>query len=354
MEPFLDGRLELSRPKIWSTGVAIWADHPWIGSGAGSFGFVFDGYRPPRFPDAPRWAHNDYLNTLTDHGVAGFALWAGAGLAMLGLGWRGIKRSQRTGTPAANLFALTKWKLGLWLGLVAFALHLLVDFHTRIPALAYAAAMVMALLLRDEPGLRWNVPRGVAWVGGGVLALSAIGLATKVARPLYRAEGWRAEARRSIDRYAVRPEGDLRALARTARSALIRAVRANPGNAQAWADLAYASTLAVGTQDRAAAGYSAEMAADPALALCPTKAEYWVRKGAALDLQLGRPEAEACFVRATELSPNSARWWYYYAEHLRAFPQRQVDALRALETCLALDPYYPPAERLRQRIFTGR
>jgi tetratricopeptide (TPR) repeat protein len=198
------------------------------------------------------------------------------------------------------------------------------------------------------------VSRGLAWSGGAALALVSVGLAAKVAAPLYRAEGLRAEARLAIDRYARTPEGDLKALVQAARSSLLRAVRIDPDNAQAWADLAYATSLAVEPQQRAAAGHAAELAADRALALCPNKAEYWVRKGVALDLQLGRPEAEACYRKATELAPRSALWWYYYAFYLQAFPERIREAQEALATCLALDPHYPPAERLRQRISTLR
>jgi len=60
-------------------------------------------------PDNPVWAHNDYLNTLADHGVVGFALWAGAGLAMLGLGGLESRRSQRTAAPAAKVFGLARF-----------------------------------------------------------------------------------------------------------------------------------------------------------------------------------------------------------------------------------------------------
>jgi O-antigen ligase len=354
LEPFFDGRFELSRPKIWSTSVRIWEDHPWMGLGPGSFVVAFDRYRPPQFHDAPLWAHNDYLNTLVDYGAIGLLLWGGAGLAVMILGWRAIQRSRRTGAVATTPFGLTKWKLGLWLGLLAFALHLAVDFHTKIPALAYAAAIVMALMLREEPGLERRVPRAIAWAAGTAIALLALFLAVRVAWPAYRAEGLRWEARRAIDRYATCPSGDLRPLARASQSALIRAVRIDPSNAQAWADLAYATTLAVAPENRVAAGHAAELAADRALALCPSVAEFWVRKGAALDLQRGRPEAEDCFKQATMLAPNSGRWWYHYAYHLQAFPERRAEAEKALATCLTLDPYYPPAERLRQRIFNGR
>jgi hypothetical protein len=353
LEPFFDGRFELSRPNIWRGGARIWADHPWMGSGPGSFAVTFDRYRPPGYRDQPAWAHNDYLNTLTDYGVIGFALWAGAGVALLGLGWRRVRRAQHRGSGVSP-FGLAKWKLGLWLGLLAFALHLCVDFHTKIPALAYAAAIVMGLLLRDSPDGELTIPRGVAAFGGASVALGAFVLAIAVAPPLYQGERLRAAARSEIDRHARLREGDPGVLGRRTRTMLLQAVRMDPTNGQAWADLAYATAIGADTANRVSMGHAAELAADRALVLCPDVAEYWVRKGVALDLQLGRRDAESCFQRATALAPNSAVWWYYYARHLHAFPERSADAQRALATCLTLDPYYPPAERLRQRFPTGR
>ncbi len=356
MEPFLDGRFELSRPKVWGGAFRIWQDHPWIGTGAGSFNLMFDQYRPRLFLDIPVWTHNDYLNTLSDYGLVGFALWAGAGGALLWLGWRGIRRTQQAGTSAANVFGLTKWKLGLLVGLLAFAVHLAVDFHTKIPALAYAAAIVMALLLRDETALTQRVPRIGAWSAGLLLGVALLGVTVRTGLPLYRAEAIRFEARRSIDRYALGQEGDLAAIATAARADLSQAVRIDPANGQAWSDLAYAIALSGSGKDVdwVSTGHLAELAADKALELCPINAEFWVRKGVALDLQRGRPEAESCYRRAVDLAPNSARWWYYYAVHLQTFSERKDDARAAIETCLALDPYYRGADSLRRQLATAR
>ncbi|MDQ5980273.1 MAG: hypothetical protein QG602_3249 [Verrucomicrobiota bacterium] len=356
IDPFLERKFETSRPLIWKAGWQMWREEPWIGRGAAAYNVLFDQYRPRGFLNEPDWTHNDHLNTLIDYGLAGFALWMGAGLALGWAGWTAVRRARRETFTTDNLFALAKWKLGLWLGLVAYAVHLSVDFHTKIPALAFAAAMVAALLVRDEPAWWRPVRRVPAWLLVGGLMLAVVALAWRVASPLYRAEAIRVEARRQIERYALTGEGNLAEIAPAAKSALTRAVRMDPGNGQAWADLSYATVQSwrAGKGDLVSLGRFAELAAEEALNRCPVDAEFWVRKAVALDIQRGRSETESCYRRALELAPNAPAWWYHYAYHLQAFPSRKAEAVKALETCLALDPSHGPANILRQQLTTNR
>jgi O-antigen ligase len=353
IQPFLSGQFETSRPIIWRVGAQIWREHPWLGSGAGSYNVVFESKRPRGFLNEPQWTHNDYLNTLSDYGLVGFALWAAAGAAWLWLGWRAVRRARRA--PASGLFGRWRWKFGLWLGLVAFALHLGVDFHTKLPALAFAAAVAAALLLRDEEeGSSVLPPAARGW--GVVAALGALALAGAVAAPLYRAEALREEWRRRIDKLAA-GQGTLDAVVPSAQIDFQRAVQLDPANAQAWADLSYAIALSwhvAGKPDPAAIGRRAEAAANRALALCPVIAEYWVRQAVALDLQRRTAEAEQAFRRALALGPNQPEWHYYWAFHLSAFPKRKAEAEAAVATCLSLDPANSEAVALRERLKLSR
>ncbi|MBI2517708.1 MAG: O-antigen ligase family protein [Opitutae bacterium] len=350
--PFLTGEFESSRPLIWRVGVAIWREHPWLGSGAGSYNVVFEPKRPRGFLNETQWTHNDYLNTLSDYGLAGIALWFAAGAALLWFGWRAVRRARRE--PVSPFFALWRWKLGLWLGLVAYALHLGVDFHTKLPALAFAAAVAAALLLRDEEDIQTEC-RGVRWLG--ILGSAAgLVLAWRMAAPLYRAEALREEWRYRIDKLAD-GQGRLDAVVPSAQIGFQDAVKFDPANGRAWADLAYAIALSwhvTPKADATAIGRRAEAAADRALALCPVSAEYWVRKGVALDMQRRPKDAETAFRRALALAPRHPEWHYYWAYHLSTFPERKAEAAEAVATCLSLDPANSAAVALRERLKASR
>lgn len=357
MEPFLTGEFESSRPILWHAGLRLWQEAPWLGTGAASYNVVFDRVRPRGFGDEPEWTHNDYLNTLSDYGAVGFVLWAGAAAAVLTLGWRGVRAARRqTASGAPSLFAGWRWRLAGWLGLVAFAVHLFVDFHTKIPALAYLAGLVAALVLREPAcGDSSDVPsRG----GSAALALCLIGVVAWCAwlgDRLYRAEALRFDARWEIDHVAL-GKGRLADAVPFALLNLQEAVKVDPANGRAWADLSYVQGLSwhVTRGNAVATGRRAAESAARAIALCPLVAESWVHQGVALDMQGRSAEAAPSFNRAIELAPTVARWRFYRAFHLSADPGRKSEALAELETCLSLDPYFAQAKALRARLSAGR
>jgi len=354
IDPMLEGRFEPTRPIMWKAAWQMWQEAPWTGRGAAAYNVLFDQYRPRGFLNEPDWTHNDYLNTLSDYGLIGLLLAVAAGSTLLIVGWRAVVWARREDRWRGEIFGHWRWRFGLWLGLVAYAVHLGVDFHTKIPALAFLAAVAAAWLVREEQDW-WRVPtRWLAWSAAGALATAGLLIGWRVASPLYRAEALRYEARRSIDRYARTGAGELHAIIPAARAAFIKATRLDPDNGQAWSDLAYATVqmLNAGGTDRVTLGRIAELAADEALQRSPVIAEFWVRKAVALDIQRGRPEAESCYRRALELAPHSAAWWFYYAHHLQAFPNRRSDALQAVETCLSLDRSFAGAEALRQQLLS--
>ncbi len=93
------------------------------------------------------YAHNEYLNTLADWGLAGLAIiTAVAGLILHGAwrAWRSVRRTAGDiGRRKSDKAALV---MGGAFGFVALLVHCAVDFDMHIPAVALLAVALMALL----------------------------------------------------------------------------------------------------------------------------------------------------------------------------------------------------------------
>jgi tetratricopeptide (TPR) repeat protein len=324
------------------------------GGGAGSFNVRFEQFRPERYQDEPQWAHNDYLNTLSDYGAVGFVLFFGAGAV---IAWRCSRERapRRRDWLDAPMFAGA-----LVAGGVAFGLQLFVDFHFKIPALAMAFAIIAALLVQRT----WPAEETVAGLSRGsrignlaaaVAVLAALGF---FVTPFYRAEALRYSARQAINRMAADEPGReaQRVILGNARADLNRAVEVYPGNAQAWADLSYVAALwsHVETGRSEELGREAEQAAARALSLAPIVPEFWLRQGVALDLQGRWSEAGGAYVGALKLAPASGQVWFYHAYHMGLNPTCTELADAAAAYCLRLDPGNKQAQSLRQRLANSR
>ena len=170
--------------------------------------------------------------------------------------------------------------------------------------------------------------------------------------PIYRGEAKRQEAQTLIARMAPgRSEPHLETLL-LARDNCTTATTISPLNGYAWADLAQvASALAqVDATNSQTWAREAERAANRALRISSHVAEFWMRRGVALDLQGRWVEAGAALVKAMELAPTRAAVWYLQAAHLSLSPNENGRALAAAGFSLRLDPGNPEAHALRQRL----
>jgi len=333
---------ERSRPAMWRGAWKIFEAHPVLGGGAGSYDALFEAYRPEGNRDQPIYAHCDYLNTLSDYGAVGFALLFGAA-AMVG--WRCAGARGLAGAAVT--------------GLLAFAIHLCVDFHLKIPALAMIVATIGALVTAEAwPGADGpeRTPGPLARAVALLVAAAAVGSTNFWVIPKYEADEARRQAREEIDRMA-RAGADVsgeRGVVAGARALLDRAVALDPANAQAWSDKAYADSLwaLVDPAQTKVLGIEAARDAGRALDLSRVVSEFWIRRGVGLDMQGRWRDAGADFSQALQIAPARADCWYYQAYHLSLSPGEIGPALAAADHCLRLDPGFLLAQSLRQRLAT--
>lgn len=349
---------ERSRPIMWRSAWNLFTDAPLCGTGAGSFNVLFERHRPPGFRDEPQWAHNDFLNTLSDYGLAGFVLSFGAA-GVLALLARRKSAEASLGTEWGthyDRFSSSELTRAIALGLVAFALSLFVDFHLKIPALGMLVAVLAAeCVLRSwaAPAPRENegLDRVVSLGALVLVCLLVLGLAL----PLYRGEALRYAARGAIDRFALDPSPSLneqRDVLRGAAARLSEATAIDSRNAQAWSDRAYVTALwaRVSPREATSLGMESEAFAREALQHSSVVPEFWVRLGVSLDLQGRWGEGNTAFSRAIRLAPNSSTMWYYQAYHLSLTPATRPLALAAVNEAIRLDPGQALAIKLQQSL----
>ena len=168
-----------ARFDLWEPAVQLWRENIWWGIGPNHYNYRFRLYRPQSVQLQPDRVHNDYLNTLTDWGIVGFALIAFA-FVLLYAGvartWSYVRgRSADLGGGNSNKFALV---LGTALGLLAILIHSVVDFNMHIPANAVLAVSLMALLsstLRFSTEQYWFTAKALSKATLSLALLAGIG-----------------------------------------------------------------------------------------------------------------------------------------------------------------------------------
>ena len=135
------------RRDLWVVAIQMWRDNFWWGAGPAHFNYRYPAYRPARIQMQPDRAHNDYLNLLADWGTTGGIITlAGMAVFVAGL-WRTrnhvrrIEKEFKSGH--SNRFAFF---IGAAAGLLALAVHSVVDFNLHIPANAILGVTLLALL----------------------------------------------------------------------------------------------------------------------------------------------------------------------------------------------------------------
>lgn len=138
----------LSRVVGWQWTMSIVGDFPLLGTGLGTFAEAWKHYYPPGTSAVWHEAHNDYLQLLSETGALGFVIFVAA-LAIFA--WKymlpGILSSRRSEPYTVH---------GIVAGLMAVALHSIVDFPLQINACAVLFVVLSSALVawRIAPEVR--------------------------------------------------------------------------------------------------------------------------------------------------------------------------------------------------------
>jgi O-antigen ligase len=159
---------------IWSRAWEMLKETPWIGTGIGTYAFVWPPYKDPADPSSGYFVHNDYLQLWIETGVPGLALLLATGILLSLQYWKAAnskKCSKAAGIESTGLIA----------AIYATAAHSFVDFNFHVPVTMLGVGLVAGRLLRTaastvKPEFSWtlakNMGRGARISATAILALS--------------------------------------------------------------------------------------------------------------------------------------------------------------------------------------
>ena len=118
-------------------------DHPYRGTGFGTFALATPGYTSWYTEYVIDKAHNDYLQLLSEVGLVGFCF---AVFWLVGFFRSVLLMVRDSSLPFSTL------RLGAFCGCLALLIHSLVDFNLQIPANAIYFSVLAALATRGDIG----------------------------------------------------------------------------------------------------------------------------------------------------------------------------------------------------------
>jgi O-antigen ligase len=131
------GNLTSDRSHFWPIALRIFLEHPIIGSGLESFGVAFTQHDTRNGLFRVERAHNEYLQTLSDTGIVGFACLA-AFIYLL------FKKSMGVIAASAPGFRRDA-AIGALAGCFGILIHSFFDFPLRTPSNAFVFLLICAV-----------------------------------------------------------------------------------------------------------------------------------------------------------------------------------------------------------------
>ncbi len=270
-----------ARTDYWRGAVRIIKDHPWLGTGPGTFGSIYPMYKTASTEEA-EMVHNNFLQMWSDSGVLALVVFAALWIVAVRDSFRLARQRSADMAAAAIAGALAGWTV-----------HGLVDFDLYVPGLALPAFILLGTLqgLKELPRTDSVAPRRREnWFVAGLCALLVVAAlwiegrslvaaylceqarelagthrmaALTEARRAAELDPWDSRVQSVLGRIALRASRTDEALA-----AYRRAIDGDPYRASYWWQLADAETAAHGI-DAEALGHL-----DKAVELNPTNVRY--------------------------------------------------------------------------------
>ena len=150
-----------SRMDYWRGAVAIAKDHPWVGTGPGTFGSIYPKYKTALTEEA-QVVHNNFLQMWSDSGVLAFVSYALLWIVAVRDSFRLAR--QRVGDAAA---------MAVCGALAGWTVHGLVDFDLYAPGVALPAFILLGTVqgLKELPRTDSVTPRWREnWLAGAICA----------------------------------------------------------------------------------------------------------------------------------------------------------------------------------------
>lgn len=134
------GIQSLGRGYFWRDILRIWFDYPFFGTGLGTFASISAKYKSAPVQIRFTYAHNDYLQLLTETGILGFSL-----VFLFFITY--FKRFLKMWFKRRDAY-VTGLSLGGLISIWAIMLHSVVDFNLHIPANALLFFIIMGSVYR--------------------------------------------------------------------------------------------------------------------------------------------------------------------------------------------------------------
>ncbi|MDR1817383.1 MAG: hypothetical protein LBR07_04240 [Puniceicoccales bacterium] len=341
--------------------VAAVAKSPVEGAGTGGFPLEFEFSRPPNWASSPETPGSLPLAVLAEHGLVGLVLflapavwlWLAALRACLALPRRErVKRDERldaAGFPARPKIPEERiWLAGTLAGTAATAVMLTLDYPARMPAVALLLALQGGAMLRLAKGLA-----PLTFTAGlrASFALRTAGVAIAAIWPMWALAPLASV--RDSDRAAAALEPFLRDINKSARppapdpetldevdERIVRALKKNPANGDAWDLAARSATLRIALAPEHLDDFAGTAlgASSSALRLSPLNARFHLTRGAVLQTLGLKEAAVAAHVEARALAPGAITVLLAAAEALARSPNGLFEARVSLEHAAARYP----------------